>query len=101
MKKILFAFSMLVMTVPSISFANEGTALPAADEMNEATDENLEAAPRWRPRQYYTCVATNFRRQRFVGRDWNLNRARNEALRSCNRRSFLRCWVQSCYRSRR
>lgn len=104
MKKILFAISMLVMTVPSFSFANEANEnignLPATDEMNEATSEDATADHWRRPRFRYTCVATNFRRQRFVGRDWNLNRARNEALRSCNRRSFLRCWVQSCYRSR-
>lgn len=98
MKKILFAFSMLVMAVPSYSFANEGAALPAAEEMNEAVVED-PAAPH-RPRWGYACVATNLRRQRFLGRGWNLGRARQAALYSCQRRSFFRCWVQSCHRTR-
>jgi hypothetical protein len=105
MKKILFAFSMLVMTLPTFSFANEVVALPGAEE----TEVDLTAdrrddwrRPRW-PRQEFTCVAQNRLRQRFAGRDWNLRQAQREALMQCQRRGFgrfLGCRLLGCRRTR-
>lgn len=110
MKKILFAFSMLVMTLPTFSFANEGAALPAAEETADLTarhdnDDRRDhdwRRPRW-PRNEFTCVAQNRLRQRFVGRAFHPRRAQMEALRTCEARSWggrwNRCHIVGCRRT--
>ncbi len=108
MKKLILALAMFA-AVPA--FAEEANFDAQANDtfsVDEAYNESLTTdrrpgrpqPPRWeRPRREIQCVARNFRRQQFLGRAMNQNRAEREALQNCRVRSgFFRgsCRVVSC-----
>ncbi len=91
---------------------NEQTEFLSADQANsivaeEARDVSANAPwdrgdrwdDRWGHRYFFTCIAENRFRQRFVGHARLLNMARQQALRSCYSRSVLGgCILRGCYR---
>jgi hypothetical protein len=101
--KTIFMAAALVLTFSTASFAEEEMTVDQSGIDLSYPNRPGDGHPGWgNPgRQQIQCVARNFRGQRFVGVDRMQQRAANEALRQCQRRSgFLgrTCRLERCVR---